>query len=133
MEAKVGANIKNQLVLILGILCVLFLIVAVSSCQEKSRFKKAKEKEINLRFDVEEQLKKVMDEKAAFEAKAKQLAQALEQQKSLAETAQKALVQEQLVNTSLKNEIVKISRLKDALEEDLKNALVAGKTDKNRK
>jgi hypothetical protein len=43
------------------------------------------------------------------------------------------LVQEQLVNTSLKNEIVKISRLKDALEEDLKNALVAGKTDKNRK
>jgi hypothetical protein len=42
-------------------------------------------------------------------------------------------VQEQLVNQSLKEELQKVSKLKEALEEDLKEALVTGKSAKAKK
>ena len=44
------------------------------------------------------------------------------------EATKKSLVQEQLISSSLKTELEKISKLKEALEEDLKEALVKGRS-----
>jgi len=129
----VGVNLKNRLALIVGIFCVIMLIVAVNSCQQTDRFRKAKEKESSLRFDVEEKLSDAMNARTSAEEKARRLEQSVEQLTAEIEAAKKALVQEKMVNDSLKEEIFKINKLKDALEEDLKNAFVAGRSDRNKK
>lgn len=128
-----GVNLKNRLTLIVGILCLILLIVAVNSCQQTDRFRKAKEKESSLRFDIEEKLSNAMNAKTSAEEKARRLEQSVEQLTAEIETTRKALVQEKMVNDSLKEEIVKINKLKDALEEDLKNALATGRADRNKK
>ncbi len=128
-----GVNLKNRLALIVGIFCVIMLIVAVNSCQQTDRFRKAKEKESSLRFDVEEKLSDAMNARTSAEEKARRLEQSVEQLTAEIEAAKKALVQEKMVNDSLKEEIFKINKLKDALEEDLKNAFVAGRSDRNKK
>lgn len=128
-----GVNLKNRLALIVGIFCVIMLIVAVNSCQQTDRFRKAKEKESSLRFDVEEKLSDAMNARTSAEEKARRLEQSVEQLTAEIEAAKKALVQEKMVNDSLKEEIFKTNKLKDALEEDLKNAFVAGRSDRNKK
>jgi chromosome segregation ATPase len=105
----------------------------VNSCQQTDKFRKAKEKESSLRFDIEEKLNSAMNAKTSAEEKARRLEQSVEQLTAEIETTRKALVQEKMVNDSLKEEIVKINKLKDALEEDLKNALATGRADRNKK
>ena len=60
-------------------------------------------------------------EKAALEKE-------LEDTKAENETTKKALLQEQLVSQSLKEELQKVTKLKETLEDDLKDALVKVKS-----
>ena len=124
---------KNRVVVILGVLNIIFLLVAVNSCMQGKKCIDVKHKEEILRYDKEQELNKISNEKSAIEEKLRRAETDVTQGKASAETAQKALLQEQLVNKSLKAEIDKLSKLKDALEQDLKNALVSGKSEKPKK
>lgn len=120
--------LKNRIVIILGILNVIFLLVAVNSCTQGKKCIDVKRREEIKRYDAEQELSKISNEKVSIEARIQKAEATLAEATATIETTQKALLQEQLVNKSLKTEIEKVSRLKDALEQDLKNALVAGKS-----
>jgi uncharacterized membrane protein YhiD involved in acid resistance len=125
--------LKNRIVIVLGVLNVVFLLIAVNSCSQCKKCIDVKRKEEIMRYDAERELNRVSNDKAAFEEKMLKAEAALTQASGAAESAQKAFAQEQLVNKSLKAEIAKLSRLKDALEQDLKNALGSGKSEKSKK
>jgi chaperonin cofactor prefoldin len=118
-------NLKTRLVIILGVLTAIFFISTVSSCSNAARQKSLREKEMMTRLDSEEKLSKFLQEKQSLESKLASANKALEEEKSGSDAAKKALLQEQLINQSLKDELQKVSKLKEALEIDLKEALAA--------
>ena len=123
-------NLKNRIVIILGILAAIFFFGTLSSCNSAMRQKAARDKEMAARLALEEKTSKYAQEKSALEEKAKAREnEALELKASL-EATKKALVQDQLVAQSLKEELEKVTKLKETLEEDLKQALVNGKKPK---
>src|SRR4030042_3618486 len=119
--------LRNRLILISAILNVLLLLIAVGSCGNALQQKKLKENEIRDRLTIEEKMGKYDQERGSFEETLKNTEEALQEEKADAEATKKALMQEQLVNQSLKNELEKVSKLKAALEEDLKDALMGAK------
>jgi hypothetical protein len=125
---NVEENFKGRLILGLGILNLIFILLWVSSCNNENKFKAARDKEMNTRLESEQKLGEFEKIKTGIEEKANKLQQDLEEEKAALEATKKSLVQEQLISKSLKSELEKISRLKEALEEDLKEALVKGKS-----
>jgi hypothetical protein len=123
----VEENLKGRLGLVLGILNVIFLLLWVSSCNDVRKFKNARDKEMNTRLGFEEKLGEFTKQKTILEDKLNNIQQELAEGKAALESTKKSLIQEQLIANSLKSELEKISRLKEALEEDLKEALVRGK------
>ncbi len=123
-------SLKNRVIIILAVLTLIFFAGAVSSCNSAYRQKAARNKEMATRLDLEEKMSKTAQEKAGYEAKINSLGQNLEAEKSAHDATRKALLQEQLVNQSIKEELQKVTKLKEALEEDLKNALVKNKAAK---
>ncbi len=116
-------NIKNRAILVLAILTVIFLMGAVRSCSTAKKLKITLmdlDKEKSLSWDSQQQMNELKKEKAA-------LAKELEDLKSDNEATKKTLLQEQLVSQSLKDELQKVNKLKEAVEGDLKDALVKDK------
>lgn len=120
-------SIKNRIILILGILSVILFIGLISSCNSTYRQKLARDKEMSSRLDMEEKMGRFSQEKTATEEKLKAVQKELNEERQAHQATGKALAQEQLVNISLKDELVKVTKLKEALEEDLKEALAGGK------
>lgn len=114
---------QNRLTLILGILCALFFLSTVKSCSDAYRLKVARDKEMLSRMDAEEKITKFNEGKTELEKRVNDLAKQLEQEKAAHNEVKKALAEEQLVDQSLKDELLKVTKVKDALEQDLKNAL----------
>jgi hypothetical protein len=121
-------NFKSRLLLILGILNVIFLLLWVTSCNDVGKFKKARDKEMDSRLESEQKLEETMKLKSGFEEKINKVQKELDEGKAVLEANRKSLIQEQLVSNSLKDELEKISKLKEALEEKLKEALVKVKS-----
>lgn len=119
-------GIKNRIILILAILTVIFLTGTIGSCSSAHRLKSARDKEMVTRLDLEEKMNKFTQDKAAIEEKLNNLSKGLEEEKTAHEVTKKALLQEELVNQNLQEELQKITKLKETLEEDLKEALVKG-------
>jgi hypothetical protein len=103
---------------------LLFFVIAIRSCIDVNNYKKAKDAETVKRFEFDENLKKCSDEKGAVEQKLQKVTQDLEAEKTEHDATKKTLLQEQLVSQSLKEELGKVNKLKETLEENLKNALV---------
>ncbi len=120
-------QLKNRLVIILAALTVIFFFATLSSCNSAMRQKTARDKEMSARLQLEEKMSKFSQEKSALEEKAKAKEKEADEAKQGFETTKKVLVQEQLVNESLKEELQKVTKLKETLENDLRNALVAEK------
>jgi small-conductance mechanosensitive channel len=120
-------QLKNRLVVILAVLTAIFFFATLSSCNSALRQKTARDKEMSARLQLEEKMSKFSQEKSALEEKAKAKEKESEEAKQGLETTKKVLIQEQLVNESLKEELQKVTKLKETLENDLKNALVAEK------
>ncbi len=118
-----GDMLKNKLVQILALVSALLLIASIKSCADSYRHKTARDKEMAQRLDLEEKLHKFTQEKTTVDQQAKKLSQELEADKAALQEAQNALAQEQQINKSLKGEIEKLTKLKDALEQNLKEAL----------
>jgi len=121
-------NIKDKLILILAILTVIFFVATIGSCNNALRQKNARDKEMSTRLDLEEKMTKVAQQRLTTEEQLKAKDKEIEEEKAAQLATKKALVQEQLVNQSLKEELQKVNKLKDALEEEL----VANKS-KNKK
>jgi len=124
----VDENIKGKLALVLGILTVIFLLLWMSSCNDARKFKSARDKEMDIRLGSEQKLDALVRQKSALEEKINKIQQELNEEKSGLDAAKKSLTQEQLVSNSLKSELEKISKLKEALEENLKDVLAKDKT-----
>ena len=120
-------NLKGRAVLILGISNLIFLLLFFGSCNNERKFKVARDKEMNIRLESEQKLDEFTKQKTGLEDKITKVEQELAQEKAELEATKKTLAQEQLISNSLKAELEKISRLKEALEDDLKDALVKGK------
>ncbi|MDD5097725.1 MAG: hypothetical protein PHU59_04510 [Candidatus Omnitrophica bacterium] len=120
-------QLKNRLVVILAVLTAIFFFATLSSCNSALRQKTARDKEMSARLQLEEKMSKFSQEKSALEERAKAKEKESEEAKQGLETTKKVLIQEQLVNESLKEELQKVTKLKETLENDLKNALVAEK------
>lgn len=122
--------LKNRIVTILAILSVVFFYSTLSSCSNALRQKAARDKEMAARLALEEKTSKYVQEKTALEEKVKAKENQFQELKAALELDKKALVQEQLVNQNLKDELQKVAKLKEALEEELKQVLVNGKKNK---
>ena len=122
--------LKNRIVIILAILSAVFFFGTLSSCNSAIRQKAARDKEMAARLALEEKTSKYVQEKSALEEKAKAKEKEAQELKAALEAAQKALAQEQLVDQSLKEELQKVTKLKETLEEDSNQALLNGKKPK---
>jgi len=122
--------LKNRIVIILAILSAVFFFATLSSCNSAIRQKAARDKEMAARLALEERTSKYAQEKSALEEKAKAKENEAGELKVALEAAKKALVQDELVSQSLKEELQKVTKLKETLEEDLRQALVNGKKPK---
>jgi len=90
---------------------------------ELSKVKKDMKNEMRLRLEFEEQNISFLKEKTSFEDKIKKLTADLENNKAALEELKKSLDEELLASKTLKSELDKITKLKAAMEEDLKEAL----------
>lgn len=126
-------SFKTRVIIILAVLTAIFFLISASSCSNAVRQKKARDKEMATRLDLEEKMSKFAQEKAGVEGKLNAATQGLEEEKVAHQATKNALLQEQLVDQSLKEELQKVTKLKDALEEDLKEALIKGKSTKTKK
>jgi predicted RNase H-like nuclease (RuvC/YqgF family) len=119
--------LKNRILIILAILSLVFFFGTLSSCNSAMRQKTGRNKEMAARLQLEERVNKFSQERSVLEEKAKAKEKESEEVKITLEATKKVLVQEQLVNQSLKDELQKITKLKEALEDDLKRASASGK------
>jgi uncharacterized protein HemX len=122
--------LKNRREFILAVLLIVFFLGTISSCFSAVRQKAARDKEMVARLALEEKTSKYAQEKSALEEKAKAKENQVQELKASLETTKKALVQDQLVSQSLKEELQKVTKLKETLEEELRQALVDGKKTK---
>ncbi len=126
-------SLRSRLVLILAIFTILFFLVAIGSCSNAHRYKLVRDKEMTSRLEVEEKMNKMLQEKASLEEKLKKQEKEFEEVRAAFEAVKKTLVQEELINQSLREELAKVVKLKEAIEEDFKDALVKSKQEKPKK
>jgi predicted ribosome quality control (RQC) complex YloA/Tae2 family protein len=106
-------QLKDRVLIAMAILVTICLILAISSSVSAQKNKKNLQKEMVSRLDAEEK----------FANLSPRLSE-LENIKANLEGTQKALEEQKIVNQELSEELVKMKKLKEAIEEDLKEALV---------
>lgn len=120
-------NAKNKLILILALFSILLVITSLRSCSISQKTREVRDKEIAARLDLEEKVSKIEQQKSNLEKKVTNLGKELEQEKAAYETANKSFNDEKSENDRLRDELEKAARLKEKLEENLKEALVSNK------
>lgn len=118
-------GLKNKLIFILIIVSCIFLFISLESCNKSHKNKIAREQEMVIRMELEENLNKQVQGKNSLLQALNSIKSSFEEEKASHQATKKSLVQEQLVNQSLTEELQKITKLKETLEEDLKEALLA--------
>ncbi len=101
---------KNSPTIILSIICAIFFITSINSCNGSLRQKRARDKEMAARLDAEEKLVKFSQERQEFDDRLKAKEDELAAERAAHQATKKALLQEQLVNNSLKEELAKHNR-----------------------
>ncbi|MFH1413302.1 MAG: hypothetical protein ABIG56_00430 [Candidatus Omnitrophota bacterium] len=120
-------SLKNRVILILVVLSVILSIGMIGSCNNAYRQRAAREKEMAVRIDLEERMNKFLQETNMLNVNLKRLEKELEVEQLARKQAEATLSKSQSVNTILQDEINREVKLKEALEEDLKDALVTGR------
>ncbi len=130
MDFKMDEALKNRSVIILAVLSAVFFFGTLSSCSSAMRHKAGHDKEMAARLALEEKMSKFSQDKSALEEKAKAKEKEAQELKDTLEATKKALLQDQLVNQSLKEELEKVTKLKGILEENLKETAASAKKSK---
>ena len=120
-----GETLKIRVMLGLAILCAILVVTNLSSCGTTRSQETKWRHEMAQRLDSEEKANKAQLEQSSLAAKLQKSEGKLQETEKALDATKKALIQAQLVNQNLQGEVDKLSKLKDALEEDLKTALAA--------
>lgn len=119
---KMDEDLKNRILVILAVFSVIFFFGTLSSCNSAIRQKTSRDKEMAMRLALEERISKFSQETSSLQERAKaKETEALELKKKL-EDMEKDSLQDKLINQSLKEELQKVTKLKEKLESDLKEA-----------
>lgn len=122
-------KLKTRAIIALGLFSLILVIVSMNSFGKNRSQEQKWRREAALRMDAEEKAQKSSQEAESLSSQLKKNQETLQENGRELETVKKSLLQEQMVNQNLKAELDKLSRLKQALEEDLKEALISqGKT-----
>lgn len=108
--------LKNRLTIILAVLALIFFLTGLSSCINNYRQGKELNKEMAKRIELEELMINTSEEKIKLEEEVNRLARLLKEQSLTLEIANKE-------TNRLRDELLKMTKLKEALEENLKEAL----------
>lgn len=119
-----GEALKNRIIIILSVTCVMFMAVMINSCNSAYQQKLGRDKEMSKRLDMEEKLSNISAGASVVERKLEESIKKLEEEKLSHEATKDTLQQQRQENQALKEELEKLTKLKQALEEDLKEALV---------
>lgn len=109
---------KNKILIVATILAVGCLIMVVLSSQAVDKTRKSLDQERYDKMVAEEKLEKAL-------IKIKSLENDITNSQNQTQSMQAIVEQEKNANTKLKTELAKVTKLKDVLEDQLKNALVA--------
>jgi len=124
---KMNEELKNRIIIGLAVFSCIFFFGTLSSCNSAMRQKAARDKEMAVRLAIEEKLSKFSQETSSLTEKAKAKEKEAQELKVKLDTVEKDLVQNQLINQSLKEELQKVTKLKESLENDLKEAQAGAK------
>ncbi|MFQ5680537.1 MAG: hypothetical protein ACE5GG_00560 [Candidatus Omnitrophota bacterium] len=116
--------IKNRIILVLGILCVILFFWAVGATRGFLKQKGLSQEEIRTRLEVEEENINLSKERSLLSAKAKQLGLDLQKQATEYQQTKDLLEKQRKESDRLREEMERLSRFKQALEENLKDALM---------
>lgn len=114
---------KNRVIAILGILVIIFLLLFLGANGNLNRQKNYASERAARVMDLEDKAFKLEKEKSALSEELKNAQAQLNEEKSIHEATKKTLSQEQVAESALKVELERITRLKETLEKDLKEAL----------
>ncbi|MBU0503384.1 MAG: hypothetical protein ABH882_03320 [Candidatus Omnitrophota bacterium] len=117
-------DIRGKLFPILVLLTLIFFITTVKSCSGINKQKNMKDKEMYARLEAEE---KLQDVKKGWDLQLIVKDKELKDEKSAHEATKNLLDQERLINKDLKEELDKVTKVKEVLEEELKDVLVNSK------
>ncbi|MFH1397139.1 MAG: hypothetical protein ABIH27_01120 [Candidatus Omnitrophota bacterium] len=118
-------DIRGKLFPILVLLTLVFLITTIKSCGNIQKQKNMKDKEMYARLEAEE---KLQDEKKGRDFQLMAKDKELQNEKASHEATKKLLDQERLVSKDLKEGMVKVTQVKEALGEEFKDASVNSKS-----
>ncbi len=121
MSFNLNDALGNRIAVILAIFSVIFFFGTLSSCNSAMRQKARGDKEMASRLALEEKMSKFSQDRSSLEEKAKAKEKEAQELKAELESANKSLIQEQLINQSLKEELGKVG-IKKVPEGDLKQA-----------
>ncbi|MFH0855312.1 MAG: hypothetical protein V1869_02165 [Candidatus Omnitrophota bacterium] len=118
---------KNRVVIILAVLTGALFIFNIGSCVNAYNQNAGRKKEMFQRMELEEKTGKLALDNANAAGKLKELQKQLDQEAASNLATKKALIQEQLISSSLKEDLQKLVKVKETLEEELKKQLKANK------
>lgn len=125
-------KIKSRVIILLGVLVLIFFISTVRSCSYSKVQRNNLNEEKSKRWDLEQNVLSLKKEMNSKQEQLDSAVNALEAEKNAHEATSKALEEEKASKENLKKEMEKLTKLKEALEEDLKEALVENKSGKNK-
>lgn len=117
-------GIKNRVILILTISVIILIISTISANMNVGRLKRELINQKDAKFELEKGLDSIFKEKTSLEEEKNSLLAQVEESKKEFEQITKDLQTEKLMTRALKGELEKMTRLKERLEEDLKEVLV---------
>lgn len=110
-------QLKDRIMIALAILTAMCLVLAISSSMASQKSKRALQKEMILRLENEEKLTNLTPKMESIESQ-------LKNSQTNIEGLNKQLEDQNLINKELRLELEKMTKLKQALENNLKEALV---------
>ena len=115
-------DLKNKIILALGLLMIIFFISSISSYQALIKQKNLANQEMRTRMELEERVINLSDLNAVSQQKIKQLEGELSQEKADYQRTYQGFNQQ---ITELKQQLETVTKLKERLEQDLGEALIS--------
>jgi len=110
---------KKRVVIILAVVAVLLLVLNIGSCVNVYNQNASRKKEMLQRMTLEEKTVTLIQDIAKSAAKLAAMQKELDAEKAGNEAAKKALAQEQMVTSSLKEDLQKLTKRNEVLESEL--------------
>lgn len=114
---------RNRLIAILGISAVIFFLLFLGARGNLNRQRNYASEKAARVMDLEDKIVQLEKEKSGCAEDLKNTQAGLSEEKAAHEATKKTLSQEQVAEAALKAELERITRLKETLEKDLKDAL----------